>query len=160
MDLSPFEAAGALLPGMLPSGLGEVRHYAHKYGIKVWFDAEKATKEHYEAQVVGAKDVPDAKVLAIEVGFHAEHKAAERNEETLARLLESEKAWRKVLGPEPDTGPFLGNQKNWRRVSEVWDHAGLTDDASVEAAERLADYIKVLEPLRLKARKRAPRQSP
>jgi hypothetical protein len=33
-------------------------------------------------------------------------------------------------------------------VSEVWDGDGLTDDAAVEAAERLAAYIEVLEPLR------------
>ena len=40
MELSVFEAVGALLPGMLPEGIGTPRQYAHKYGIKVWFDSE------------------------------------------------------------------------------------------------------------------------
>ena len=48
----------------------------------------------------------------------------------------------------PKKGPFLGRQKNWRRISEVWDGDGLTEDAAVEAAERLGAYIEALEPLR------------
>jgi len=39
---------------------------------QVWFGPVKATREHYEAQVIGAKHVPEATVLAIEVGFHAD----------------------------------------------------------------------------------------
>jgi len=145
-----FDEVDLALRGFLPPALRDFSARRSSANLKVWFGDEE--REHYEVQLMRG--------AAIEVGFHAEHKAAERNEETLARLLDGETKWRKVLGPEPDAGPFLGNQKNWRRVSEVWDHAGLTDDASVEAAERLADYIKVLEPLRLKGRKPAPRSSP
>src|SRR5207244_3569731 len=103
---------------------------------------------HYEVQLVSGP--------ALEVGFHAEHRDLARNEDVLERLLGGEKAWRKVLGREPQTGSFLGRQKNWRRVSEVWDGEGLTEDAAVEAAERLAEYISSLEPLRRRAGGRVP----
>ena len=85
---------------------------------------------------------------ALEVGFHTEHKDAARNDDVLSRLVDGEKRWRKALGRAPETGAFLGRQKNWRRVSEIWDGDGLTDDAAVEAAERLGAYIEALEPLR------------
>ena len=149
MDLSPFEAAAALLTGMLPDELGTVRSYSHRYGIKVWFDAEKAPKEHYEAQVVGAKDVPGAKVLAIEVGFHAEHSKEAENEAVLARLLAAEKKWRKAIGKEAEAAPFLGRAVHWRRVSETWIDPDLGDpELAFEIAARLTDYISAIEPAR------------
>ena len=144
-----FDAVAAILPGMLPDELGEVRLYAHRYGIKVWFDTEKAPKEHYEAQVVGAKDVPDAKVLAIEVGFHAEHPKEEDNEAVLDRLRATEKRWRKEVGKEPQAAPFLGRADKWRRVSETWPDPDLGDsELAFEIAARLTDYITALEPAR------------
>ena len=69
----------------------------------------------------------------------------------LARLVDKEQAWRKTLGRDAQAGAFLGRQSKWRRISEVWEGEGLTDDAAIEAAERLATYITVLEPLRRKA---------
>ena len=76
----------------------------------------------------------------------------------LAHLLRKEKTWRKALGRQPQAGAFLGRQSAWRRISEVWDGDGLTDDAAVEAAERLGAYIQTLEPLRRRARLSAPRR--
>lgn len=144
-----FDAVAAILPGMLPDELGEVRLYAHRYGIKVWFDTEKAPKEHYEAQVIGAKEVPDAKVLAIEVGFHAEHPKEDDNEAVLARLRASEKRWRKDVGKEAEVAPFLGRATKWRRVSETWPDPDLGDsELAFEIAARLTDYITALEPAR------------
>ena len=149
MDLSPFEAASALLPGMLPDGLGQVRSQAHKYGMKVWFDTEKATREHYEAQVVGAKDVPGAKVLAIEVGFHSEHSKEAENEAVVEGLRAKEKAWRKAVGKEAEIAVFLGRAGHWRRVSETWLDPDLGDpDLAFEVAARLTDYITAIEPVR------------
>jgi hypothetical protein len=149
VELSAFEAAEALLPGMLPAGLGAVRSYAHKYGIKVWFDADKATKEHYEAQVVGARDVPGAKVLAIEVGFHAEHSKEAENDAVLERLRAREKAWRRAVGKEAEMTVFLGRAQHWRRVSETWIDPDLGDpDLAFEIAARLTDYISAIEPAR------------
>jgi hypothetical protein len=149
MELSPFEAAGALLPGMLPRELGEVRQYAHKYGIKVWFDTEKAPREHYEAQVLGKKDVPAAQILAIEVGFHAEHSKEAENEAVIDRLKASEKRWRKAVGKEAEVDTFFGRAVHWRRVSEAWLDPDLGDpELAFEIAARLTDYITAIEPAR------------
>jgi hypothetical protein len=150
MDLSPFEAAGALLPGMLPPELGTVKQYAHRYGIKVWFDTEKAPREHYEAQVVAARDVPKAKALAIEVGFHAEHSKETENEAVIARLLQVEKKWRRNVGKEAEAAPFFGRAANrWRRISEAWIDPDLGDpELAFEIAARLTDYITAIEPVR------------
>jgi hypothetical protein len=148
VDPSPFEIAGEALRGMLPAELGTVRHRAHRYGIKVWFDQSTPAREHYEAQVIGAAHVADASVLAIEVGFHAENTDAGDNEHALAELVAAERRWRKALGKEPVAGPFLG-RKGWRRLSETWPDPDLSDpDLPLELASRLADYIEALEPIR------------
>jgi hypothetical protein len=152
VELSPFEAAGALLAGMVPAELGEVRSYAHRYGIKVWFDTDKAPKEHYEAQVLGAKDVPKAKILAIEVGFHAEHSKEEENDAVLDRLRKVEKTWRKEIGKEAEIDTFFGRAVKWRRVSETWLDPDLGDpELAFEVAARLTDYITAIEPARRRA---------
>ncbi|MET0665040.1 MAG: hypothetical protein ABW008_05740, partial [Acidimicrobiales bacterium] len=68
-----FEEACEALRGLVPPELGPFRHKTHRYGTKIWFGPEAPPKEHYEAQVVGVRDVPEAEVLAIEVGFHSEY---------------------------------------------------------------------------------------
>ena len=134
--------------GILPSDLGTLRLRAHRYGIKVWFGAEKPTKEHYEAQVVGARDVPGARTLALEVGFHSEHPKVADNDAVIARLTANEKKWRKEVGKEAEVAPFLGRADNWRRVSETWLDPDLGEPGiAFEIASRLVDYITALEPL-------------
>jgi hypothetical protein len=132
-----FETVDDALHGFLPPALRDFDSHRTSMNLKVWYEE---AREHYEVQLVSGP--------ALEMGFHAEHKEPGRSEEVLARLVDGEKRWRKALGRAPQTGAFLGRQKNWRRVSEVWDGDGLTDDAAVEAAERLAAYIEALEPLR------------
>jgi len=73
LDLSLFDEVGDARRGMAPPELGELHYRAHRYGIKVWFGTEAPPREHYEAQVVGAKEVKQAKVHALEVGFHSEY---------------------------------------------------------------------------------------
>ena len=149
-----FEAVGQILHGLVPAELGTLRQYVHRYGIKVWFDTDKAPKEHYEAQVVGARDVPSAKVLALEVGFHAEHSKEAENEAVLTRLLEDEGRWRKEIGGEVTAGPFLGRAEHWRRVSETWPDPDLSDSGlAFEVAARLTDYLIALEPVRRMVRR-------
>ena len=80
MELQLFDEVGEVLRRLVPDEIGELRCRHHRYGIKVWFDSEKPTREHYEAQVIGAKHVPEATVVAIEVGFHAEHRDPAENE--------------------------------------------------------------------------------
>ena len=137
MSRAFFETVDDALHGFLPPALRDFDSHRTGMNLRVWYEEGR---EHYEVQLVSGP--------ALEVGFHAEHKDAARNDDVLARLVDGEKGWRKALGRAPKKGPFLGRQKNWRRISEVWDGDGLTEDAAVEAAERLGAYIEALEPLR------------
>ena len=133
--------------GLFPTDLGPFGVRARSYGLKVWFGSAEPGREHYEAQVVGARHVPGASSLALEIGFHAEHPKEEANAEVLDRLVAREKAWRKVLGDDAVAGPFLGRD-SWRRVSEAWLDPDLRDDdLPVEVALRLTDYVVALEPV-------------
>lgn len=152
MEVHLFDAIEVNLRALLPAALGEPQTKAHRYGIKVWFGGPTPTKEHYEAQVVGARHVPEARTLALEIGFHAEHPKPADNAATLAHLTAQEKRWRKAIGAEATAGPFLGRPDDWRRVSETWPDPDLgEEDLAFEVAARLTDYITALEPL-LRAR--------
>jgi hypothetical protein len=148
LELHLFDEVAFALRGMVPPGLGALHHRAHRYGIKAWFGEPEPPREHYEAQVVGAKHVPGARTLALEVGFHAEHRREEANDEVLARLRAAEARWRKVLGPAVVLGPFLGRADDWRRASETWPDQDLGEpDLALEIASRLVDYATAFEPL-------------
>lgn len=150
-----FELVADGLHALLPDELGPWRQRNHRYGLKLWFgEAVKPDREHYEAQVVGPRLVPGATVLALEVGFHAEHPDPAANEQALAPLgaVAVERRWRKALGPEPVAGPFLGRDDGWLRLSETWPDPDLGDpDLPLELAARLTDYASALEPLRRRA---------
>lgn len=144
-----FEEVAEALRGLVPADLGTFRHRTHRYGTKVWFDDASPPREHYEAQVVGAREVPGAEVLAVEVGFHAEHPKEADNEAVLAAIVGQEAAWRPVLGDEATAGPFLGRAGHWRRVSETWADPDLSDpELGTELAVRLLDYVTALEAVR------------
>ena len=148
MDLGLFDQVADALAAMVDPGLGVLRTAPRRWGIKAWFDDEQCPKEHYEAQVVGARHVPGAEVLAIEVGFHAEHPTTSDNDDAIAPLIAHEPAWRAELDGEPEVGEFLG-RTGWRRVSETWLDPDLTDpELCFELADRLARYLEVLEPVR------------
>jgi hypothetical protein len=156
LETSLFDEVADVVRGMVPPALGSVHHRSHRYGIKVWFDSSTPTREHYEAQVIGPKEVRGAKVLALEVGFHAEHPKVADNEAVIARLMTREKQWRRVLGAEAEVGPFLGRRDDWRRVSETWPDPDLgAEELAVQLGARLVDYVTALEPAR-----RATRKSP
>ncbi len=144
-----FDEMAEALRTLLPPEVGEPRMRVRRYGIKVWFGGSNPTREHYEAQVIGARHVPDATVLALEVGFHAEHPKVADNDRVVTRLCATEGRWRKVLGREPEVGPFIGRPDDWRRISETWPDPDLGDpELAIELATRLTDYIACLEPLR------------
>lgn len=148
MESQLFEEVADALRGMLPPELGDLRMRVRRYGIKVWFGASEPPREHYEAQVIGPKDVKEASVLALEIGFHAENSTAADNKKAVGRLVEHEKQWRPVL-KEAVAGPFLGRAKSWQRVSETWPDPDLADpELAIEVAAQLADYISALEPAR------------
>ena len=151
-ELQLFDEVAETLRALLPPEFDDVHLRSRRWGIKVWFGGAEPGREHYEAQVVGSRDVPEATVLAIEVGFHAEHRNPADNEAALARLTAQEKRWRKALGAEPVAGPFLGRAEDWRRVSETMLDPDLGDpELGIEVAARLTDYITALEPLRRSA---------
>ena len=149
MESSLFDEVADAIRGMAPSELGAVHHRAHRYGIKVWFGSDTPTREHYEAQVIGAKEVKGAKTLALEIGFHAEYGKAAENDAVVAHLLANEKRWRKTVGAEAEVGGFLGRADAWRRVSETWPDPDLgAESLPFEVAARLTDYVSALEPVR------------
>ena len=148
-ELELFDEVCEALRGLVPPELGEFHHRTHRYGTKIWFGPAAPPREHYEAQVVGKRDVPEAEFLAVEVGFHSEHPKEPDNQAVLDVLLASEKQWRKELGDEAIAGEFLGRADHWRRISETWIDPDLSDpELGTELAMRLLDYIEALEPLR------------
>ncbi len=137
-----FQQVVEALVGFLPPDRQQFSSRVSARNAKVWFGAE--AREHYEVQMLRRDGAP-----VLEIGFHAEHADAARSEAVLGRLMAGERSWRRALGKEVETGPFLGRAGSWRRASETWDAADLSDPgAAVEAADRLAEYITAFEPLR------------
>lgn len=152
MELGLFEQVADALAGMVDAELGVLGTAPRRWGIKVWFDAPDCPREHYEAQVVGTRHVPEATVLAIEVGFHAEHPDEAANVAALDALVAHEAELRAGLDGEVVVGEFLGRD-SWRRASEVWVDPDLDDpELCFELADRLATYVAVIEPLRRASR--------
>ena len=142
-----YEHVADAVTGFLPPSLRNFERYRTSANLKVWYG--DGGKEHYEVQVV--KYGPKRLDLGLEIGFHAEHKEAARNDEVVALLVKAEKKWRAKLGKQPEVGGFIGDRfPAWRRISEVW--VGVSDDpgVAVDAAERLATYITTFEPIRTK----------
>jgi hypothetical protein len=153
---SLFEDAAAVLPSMIPESFGPLRVEPRRWGLKAWFGPPgRPPKVHYEAQLVGKRDLPGLEVqrLALEIGWHSEQPKESDNEAQLAVLVAGERAWRKVIGGEAECGVFFGRARNWRRVSEAWPDPDLDDPAlGFEVAARLTDYVVGLEPVVRKRR--------
>ncbi len=151
MDVPLFDQVADAVQSMTPPELGELRWRAHRRGVKVWFDTAKPTKEHFEAQVLPRRHVDGLDGVALEIGFHAEHRDLDANVAVIDRLAKSEKGangWRKILGREAEVGEFYGADV-WRRVSEAWLEPDLDDpDLAFEVAARLVDYLVAIEPAR------------
>lgn len=124
----------------------DLRSRVHRSGIQLWFGQEAPTKFHFEAQVLGRKKVDGTDGLALEIGFHAEHRDESENEAVLAALTAAEARWRPVLGDEATTGVFFDADK-WRRLSDVWLEPNLgDDDVAFDVASRLVDYLDAIQP--------------
>jgi len=144
MSRAFFEQVVEALVGFLPP---ERRRFSSRVtgrNAKLWFGDE--AKEHYEVQLVrqGGDTV-------LEVGFHAEHSDADRNEAAIALILAAEGDWRPTLGDEVRVGRFLGHSGPWRRVSETWDDGDLDlsdPGVAIDAADRLSGYISAFEAAR------------
>src|SRR5438552_2051178 len=97
------EVADALV-GFLPPAMRGFSSQVSGRNLKVWYGPESAV--HYEVQVVSSGS--RARLPALEVGLHAEHAAATRNDEVLDGLNAAQRGWRRALGPKAEAGPFLG----------------------------------------------------
>jgi hypothetical protein len=153
MTRAYFDQVADALRGFLPSNLRAFDSTVSARNLKVWFGADR--HEHYEVQSLsrGVRVPGKPRGSYLEIGFHAEHPAPQRNDDVLERLRARERTWRRTLGRSPEAGPFLGRARDWRRISEVWDGPGLdSEEAAIEAAERLSRYIRALERLRTAAR--------
>lgn len=139
-----FTLVADALPGFVPPSLREYESRVTAGNVKVWFEPEH--HEHYEVQVISRAAARAAKLSTratiLEIGFHAEHRDEDANEDVVARVRHAK------LGRNAVAGAFVGRPSPWRRVSEIWLDAALDDGAAVEAAERLARYIKAIEAIR------------
>lgn len=152
MELELFDQVADALRALVPGELGDLRTQPRRWGLKAWFDADECPREHYEAQVIAAGHAPGAEVLALEVGFHAEHPKAPDNDAALEPILAATGTWSEELGPDAVAGAFLG-RAGWQRVSETWSDPDLSDpELCFEIADRLATYVTALEPVRSRAR--------
>lgn len=142
-----FEQVADAVRSLMADGGATLQLRSHRRGVKAWFGTDKPTRAHYEAQLIPRRHVDGIDGMAIEVGFHAEHKDPARNEQILQELLAQETTWRAALGDESQAGVFLGAD-NWRRVSDVWLEPDLDDpDLAFEMAARLVDYLHAIEPV-------------
>lgn len=143
-----FEQVADAVRSMAADIDDDLRLRWHRRGVKAWFGPEKPPREHYEAQLIARRHIDGIEGMAIEIGFHAEHREPAKNEAVLLGLVDNEKSWRKALGPEPEAAVFLGAD-GWRRVSETWIEPDLDDpDLAFEMAARLVDYLAAIEAVR------------
>lgn len=122
-------------------GIGRHGMHLHRTTANLKVSSEPGARQHFELQLMRG-----TAGMAVEIGWHAEHKDAARNDEALAVLVAGERRWRKSL-PDAVCGPFARGPKAWRRVSEVWDGMTFDEGVAVEAAEQLVRYVDVLQPL-------------
>ncbi len=147
MEPDLFALVAEVARSLCDDGLGTIHSRSHKYGTKVWFDADKPPPPHFEAQVMGRRDIDGQKGIAIEIGWHGEARKEQDNELLLQALMEREPRWRKPLGDEAEAGEFFNSTK-WRRISEAWLDPDLSEEGvDLEIGSRLADYINALQPM-------------
>lgn len=148
MELPLFEQVGEATRSLVPAGLGTLHFRAHRGGVKVWLGPAKATRHHYEAQLVARRHLDGGSGVVLEIGFHAEHGDVAVNDASVDAIRAGAARWRVELGDAPEIAPFLGRPDDWRRVSEVWLEPDLEDPELVlELASRLADYVASFQPL-------------
>lgn len=121
------------LPNLLPPSLRdyETEHWGRCF--KVWYRDKPI---HFEVQFL--------RNGRLEIAFHMEADQA-TNESLDAVLRSKEKPLRRALGDEPE---FFAHGPKWRALREVWAGGDLrSEEAAVEAAARLAEYVRAIRPL-------------
>jgi hypothetical protein len=150
MTRSFFDQIDDELRGLLGRALGGYRSVRTGSLIKLWFGDPAC---HFEAQRISARSAPGGRPV-MEVGLHLEHSSAQTNDRLLEGLLGRWDVWTAAL-PRAEAGAAFGPQRDrWRRLSELLDDEAapalspLDDpDLASEIAERLAGYVRTLQPL-------------
>ena len=147
MEPDLFALVAEVARSLADDGLGTFHSRSHKYGAKVWFDADRPSPSHFEAQVMARRHIDGEGGIAVEIGWHGEARSESENEGLLQALLDSEHRWRKPLGDEAQADRYF-NATKWRRLSEAW----LDPDLSIEGVDleigtRLADYVNAIQPV-------------
>jgi hypothetical protein len=119
------------LPALLPKDLRDFQTARMGGVFKVFYDDRF---QHFELWF---------RTGGLEVAFHLEGGAAD--EEMAGLLAKRLTGIRRRLGGEIQLEPF---GKGWMHLFEVWKGATRGPDLAAEAAERLAEYVRVIEPLR------------
>jgi hypothetical protein len=122
------------LPALLPRDLRDYETQRMGRVFKVYYDAPK---QHFELWFRDG---------GLEVALHLEGNPDD--DAPVLRTLESKLASiRKRLGGDILLEPF---GRDWFHLFEHWPGASRQPDLASEAAERLAEFIRLLEPMRRK----------
>ena len=146
MSRAFFDQVDDELRGLVGPALRDFQSLRTSTLVKLWF-ADPAV--HFEAQRLSLRWAPDP-AHRYEVGLHLEHQTAARNDEILGALTAPArtKAWRGALPSAVGGGAIGPRASTWRRLSELVEGEDTDDpDLAGEIAERLAAYVKTLEPM-------------
>ena len=120
------------LPVLLPKDLRDYQTSRMGRVFKVFYDAPK---QHFELWFRDG---------GLEVALHLEGRGDQ--DEPVLRTLESKlPTIRKRLGGDVRLDPF---GKGWMHLYELWPGASREPDLAQDAADRLAEYVRLLEPIR------------
>jgi hypothetical protein len=126
-----FADVAEQLPALLPRDLRDFQTARMGGVFKVFYDDRN---QHFELWFQGR---------GLEVAFHLEGGPDDAEVEDLLRRRLAR--IRKELGGEIELEPF---GKGWVHLFELWKGVSRGPDLAGEAAERLAEYVRVIEPLR------------
>lgn len=122
------------LPNHLPPKLRDFSSEQWGRYYKLWYGEDK--RIHFEVQFIAGG--------RLEIGLHLE--SDPDTNERLGAVLERERAVvERTLGED---ARFGSHGKGWRSLAERWSGGDLRgEDAAIEAAARLAEYVVAVTPL-------------
>jgi hypothetical protein len=127
-----YAAVAEELPTLLPRDLRDYQVARMGRVFKVFYDDRR---QHFELWFRDG---------GLEVALHLE--GAEEDDEPVARMLSSKLASiRKRLGGDVKLQPF---GRGWTHLFELWPGVSRDPGLAHEAADRLAEFIRLLEPMR------------
>jgi hypothetical protein len=119
------------LPALLPQALRDFQTARMGSVFKVFYDDRQ---QHFELWFHAG---------GLEVAFHLE--GGEADGDVVELLTRRLAGIRRQLGGDVRLEPF---GKGWTHLFEVWKGVSRRPGLAAEAAERLAEYVRVVEPLR------------